>query len=466
MVSLMFILLFVYAAVSKLLDLGIFQSQIAQSAMLTPYAKVLAWLVPIIELLLAILLFISYTRVWGLLGSAVLMFGFTIYVYLIWSYSPSLPCSCGGLLETMDWETHLCFNLSFTLLGICAWYIESGNKRNHILLFTGSFGMLALILILFFTQPQPQILQDESFIRSYQKGGLKEITSQKLAYNSYYVAGVNDSLVYLGNSTGFTHGLVWNYKTGDTTHISLQLSDAPENFASLPKWQVYGNYFFIGEGVSPSLYRGKTSSWVATEFMSAVPYYSDLVAIDTTGFVIRAVQASTQKYVLATYNNIEPYVKIHDVLEQDSGNLFQADGSLDWDAAKQQISYLYFYKNRIDHWNKDFGNPQSIPLLYDLTADIRSHQGRDGKHLRERTYSPFHTKLRIWNKNYYVLSDVMGADESINDFNRSSAMDIYGNTYLESIRIPNKNGEKASDFYITDEYIIVHYATQVMVYGH
>src|SRR5699024_2242466 len=86
-------LLFIYTGVSKLLDIGIFQSQIAQSAMLAPYAKVLAWVVPIVELILAGLLLISRTRVWGLMGSAVLMLGFTIYVYLIWTYSPTLPCS-------------------------------------------------------------------------------------------------------------------------------------------------------------------------------------------------------------------------------------------------------------------------------------------------------------------------------------------------------------------------------------
>src|SRR5699024_4839500 len=205
--------LFIYTGVSKLLDLGIFQSQIAQSAMLAPYASILAWLVPIVELLLAGLLLINRNRTWGLLGSAVLMLGFTIYVYLIWTYSPSLPCSCGGVLEAMDWEAHLYFNLGFTLLATWAWYLESGSKKNYTLLVTGSLGMVTLVLLLFYTQPQPSILQDESFTRNYKEGALEEVTSQKLAYNSYYVAGVNDSLIYLGNSTGFTHGVVWNFNT-------------------------------------------------------------------------------------------------------------------------------------------------------------------------------------------------------------------------------------------------------------
>lgn len=464
-VSYLFILLFVYAAVSKLMDLGIFQSQIAQSAMLAPYAKTLAWLVPISELLLAILLFISHARVWGLLGSTILMFGFTIYVYLIWMYSPSLPCSCGGVLEAMDWETHLYFNLGFTLLGAWAWYLEISHKHNYTLLLTGSFGMFVLVLTLFYTQPKPQILQDDSFTRKYVEKTLKEVAAQKLAFNSYYVAGVNDSLVYLGNSTGFTHGIEWNYRTGDTTHFRIQINEAPEQFSSLPKWQIYNSHFFIGEGVTPSLYKGKVDEWIATEFMLAVPYYSDIIVMDSTEFIIRAMQASTQKNILATYNDTEPYVQIHDVLEQDMGNLFQADGTLVWDAEQQEISYLYYYRNRIDYWDKNFSNSQTTPLLYNLALDIRSHQGRDRTHLREATYSPFQIKLRKWNNKYYVLSDVMGVEESKDDFTKNSIIDIYGSMYLESIRIPNKNGEKASDFYITDHHIIVHYATQVVAYG-
>src|SRR5690625_932094 len=138
--------LFIYTGVSKLLDMGIFQSQIAQSAMLAPYASILAWLVPVVELLLAGLLLISSTRVWGLLGSAVLMLGFTIYVYLIWTYSPSLPCSCGGVLEAMDWETHLYFNLATTLLATWAWYLESNQTKNYTVLVTSSVGIIGLVL--------------------------------------------------------------------------------------------------------------------------------------------------------------------------------------------------------------------------------------------------------------------------------------------------------------------------------
>src|SRR5699024_6001254 len=283
-----------------------------------------------------------------------------------WTYSPSLPCSCGGVLEAMDWEAHLYFNLGFTLLATWAWYLENDKKRHYKALVAGSLGVVTLILVLFYTQPQPKILQDNSFTRNYRENALTPIAEQKLEFNSYYVAGVTDSLVYLGNSTGFTHGVVWNYHTNDTTHFRIKISNAPEQFASLPKWQVYEDYFFIGEGVGPSLYRGLVGEWIDDEFMLVVHYYNDIMVLDTTEFIIRSLQASTQKYLLATYNNMEPYVQIHDVLEQEAGNLFQADGSIIWNPERQEISYLYFYRNKIDTWNNGFKEQSGTNLIYNL----------------------------------------------------------------------------------------------------
>lgn len=466
-IAYLLIFLFVYTGVSKLLDLGIFQSQIAQSAMLAPYAKFLAWAVPIVELMLAGLLLFSSVRVWGLLGSAVLMLGFTIYVYLIWTYSPSLPCSCGGILEAMDWEAHLYFNSVLTILAGWAWYVENDNRKNYTLLATGSFGMAALVLILFYTQPQPKILQDDSFTRNYRENALTPIAEQKLEFNSYYVAGVTDSLVYLGNSTGFTHGIVWNYRTNDTTHFRIKIENAPEQFASLPKWQVFDDYFFIGEGVNPSLYRGKVGEWMAREFMTVVPYYSDLVVLDTTEFIIRALQASTQRYVLTTYKDKEPYVQIHDVLEQEDGNLFEADGSLYWDKSTEQLGYLYFYKNKIANWTHDFKKVAETDLIYNINANaVSTHQGRDGTHLRDSPVPALHSNIQAWENQYFVLTQVMDADKNPNDFNATTTIDVYAEDYSYSLLLPNKNEEKASDFYVTDEHIIVHYPMQIVVYEH
>lgn len=113
-----FVLLWVYAATTKLLEFDRFKVQMSQVDFLKPLAGILVWIIPLIEYSLAALLLVSGTRRLGLLGSTILMSLFTIYIAGMIHFSPQLPCSCGGIINTLTWQQHLLFNLLFTGLGI------------------------------------------------------------------------------------------------------------------------------------------------------------------------------------------------------------------------------------------------------------------------------------------------------------------------------------------------------------
>ncbi|MDP2160979.1 MAG: hypothetical protein Q8K02_10890 [Flavobacterium sp.] len=119
-VSYLYVLLFVYAAVSKLLDYENFQVQLGQSPLLSAYASIISWLVPAIELFIVVLILLPTTRLFGLFGSFILMVMFTVYIYLILTYSSFVPCSCGGVLEKMTWNQHLLFNIAFIIQVVLA----------------------------------------------------------------------------------------------------------------------------------------------------------------------------------------------------------------------------------------------------------------------------------------------------------------------------------------------------------
>lgn len=107
------ILLFAYTAASKMLTYPLFVVQIGLSPILPNFTQKIAWLVPLIELMVALMLVIPGTRVAGLYSSWVLMLTFTLYVTLILTIASHIPCSCGGVLEAMSWQQHLIFNLGF-----------------------------------------------------------------------------------------------------------------------------------------------------------------------------------------------------------------------------------------------------------------------------------------------------------------------------------------------------------------
>ena len=119
-IGMLFTVLFVYAATSKLWDFQQFKVQLGQSPILTAYAEWVAWVVPGVEYLLALLLLFNGSRLEAFYGSLALMVMFTTYILLVLNFSDYIPCSCGGVLEDLGWTGHIVFNLFFVVLAVVA----------------------------------------------------------------------------------------------------------------------------------------------------------------------------------------------------------------------------------------------------------------------------------------------------------------------------------------------------------
>lgn len=115
-VSLLYVVLFIYAAVSKLIDFENFRVQLGQSPLLSAFATPVAIGVPVMEIMIAVMLLLPKLKLYGLLSGFTLMVMFTAYIYIILNFSQFIPCSCGGVLEKMTWDQHLVFNIVFVLL--------------------------------------------------------------------------------------------------------------------------------------------------------------------------------------------------------------------------------------------------------------------------------------------------------------------------------------------------------------
>ncbi len=123
-----FIALCVYAAIAKLMDFQKFQVQLGQSPMLTRYATVVAWAVPVSELVVAVFIMFERTRLAGLYGAFGLMVMFTTYIVLASRFSDYVPCSCGGILESLGWTEHLIFNSVFVVMAFVAVLLQPARR--------------------------------------------------------------------------------------------------------------------------------------------------------------------------------------------------------------------------------------------------------------------------------------------------------------------------------------------------
>lgn len=130
------VILFVYAAVSKLLVFQDFKVQIGKSPMLTTFRDWLVWIVPLLEIGIALSLLSPRFKVLGLYASFGLMISFTTYIIIILKFVDHIPCSCGGILESLGWKEHLFFNSFFIFISFVGILIYSSRNKKKTLNYT------------------------------------------------------------------------------------------------------------------------------------------------------------------------------------------------------------------------------------------------------------------------------------------------------------------------------------------
>jgi len=121
------VLLFCYTAISKIMSFNDFVYQLEKSPLIPiDFGMIFGIIIILLELVSSYFLF--YKEHIGLYISLYLMVLFTTYLYTIINYSYYIPCSCGGVLEKLDWNTHIIFNLIFILLIIISIFLKKNLK--------------------------------------------------------------------------------------------------------------------------------------------------------------------------------------------------------------------------------------------------------------------------------------------------------------------------------------------------
>ena len=121
--SSLLILVFGYTGLEKFLRFGQSRNAFRNQTFPVELAEILAYTIPAIEVLIALLLLFSITRWWGYLGSILLLTVFITYVGLIWVGAfPRVPCNCAGIIESLGWAEHFVLNLG--LIGVAVWGLK------------------------------------------------------------------------------------------------------------------------------------------------------------------------------------------------------------------------------------------------------------------------------------------------------------------------------------------------------
>ena len=457
-ICLLYVLLFVYAAVSKLIDFENFQVQLGQSPLLGAFAGVLVWAVPIAEIVISVLLLIKPTKYPGLLLSFCLMTCFSAYIYIILNFSESIPCSCGGILEKLGWKEHLWFNVFFVVLSaIGIWLTNNWNRSKAIkyiaLLATGSILSIGLIVMLYFASTKITRYSN-TFIRNFPMAANK-VSELDLGYNSYYFAGSDPENIYLGNITAPLQVLSIDKITGKISNYRIALDRTNLPFRAV-KVKLIAPYFYLYDGTLGCIYRGKIADWRAYLKFRENVFIDQLVPTDSTTVIARTQDAAHGTRMSIINVNNGGGLAFKAILKKQTDGIFDVDGTLVFDETLGRAIYIYSYRNMFIVTD----NRLNI-VIEGNTIDTIAHPNIEIKELKERGQLKLAKPPLKVNRSaashrglLFVHSGIIGRYESEKMWKVASIVDVYrlsDKSYVTSLYVHDVKGKKMSSFIVSDD---------------
>lgn len=468
-IAYLYILLFVYAAVSKMLDFENFRVQLGQSPLLNAYAGIIAWMIPFLEILIALLLVFKASRRIGLLASLGLMVMFTAYIFLILNFSSYVPCSCGGILENMGWNEHLYFNIAFSFLAIGGLLILYNNKRRAVIGASGvAMGSLIFMAGLFFSSDMI-IHRHNNFVRKYSPETVGFDGGKDLKYNGYYFAGKGNGKIYLGNRTAPAVITEIDERLSITRDYHIRIADTLYRFLNV-QLRVQPPYFYIFDGTVPCVFKGRLADGRAVLQSDKAHGFTKAEVVDSTSMIIRSINDSREN-IMATLSIPEGKIVnfAPEILQKQIDGLFDTDGTLQYSEGQQKFVYLYYYRNQYIVTDRHLG------LLHrGNTIDTTSKAKIEVKYLEQRNVKKFSAPPLMVNKMsalhnnlLFVNSALPGRFDVRKMWERASVIDVYDiltSTYVMSFYINDIGGGKMSDFLVTDSHVFALLGRQIVSY--
>lgn len=471
-VSYFFILLFVYASISKILDFENFQVQIAQSPVLTSHAGLISYTVIITELAISGFLFSTRTRSLGLLASSILMTAFTVYIFIILNFSEFVPCSCGGILEKMGWTEHLVFNIACVVIAFAAYLIfrnQIGSERRQSLTVIVLGNSAAAIFVGgLFLSSEYMVKNENNFTRRFIPHPIYNEASIDLGSNTFYFSGKKGDSIFLGNREAPLLMALIDPEFKKTVIDTLSLDDYQHPFKNVILNVEYP-FFSISDGTVPVLYEGQFPDRKAIKAEGNFPYYSSIKITGPRRYLIKTTLAENMEAVLGLYNSQTNQLDLKaSILEKQVDGMFDTDGQLNVELSKRTMIYTYYYRNQYIVTDLMLGNKKTGHTIDTVkNAQIQVKDLVSG--VRKMNAPPLEVNQMqaVYGKNLFNISKLRGRYESKNRWKEANVIDVYdldSRTYKHSFYVYHHDGQKVRDILLTKEYLYILTGNKIIKY--
>ena len=476
--SYLFLLLFTYAAFSKLTTYETFVVQLGQSPLLSAFAGPVSVLIPGIEIIIAIMLMFKRTQFFALNTSFVLMAMFTAYIFIILNFSDYVPCSCGGILEKMNWKEHLYFNIIFSFLALLAIVFslqmmplqEKHWKFKYkiiILLVTTTFSIASVYFL--FLRSEQIIHEENNFVRRYPPHLYDRLPQIKLDFAGYYFAGMSNSIIYLGNYHAPLVVLAVSSDLKQAKQYKIKLSNYNLPFRAAT-FRVLQGKFYIADGTVPALFVGNTADWKGHQVAIPDKRFSAFEPISAKKAVIRGKKPNSGQSYLGVLDFSEENKVTWNggILQKQIDGIFDCDGILSYNNDLKKIIYTYYYRNQFSVSDTSL-SLQFRKNTIDTTskANIKVVKLSNGDLKMAKPPLVVNRLISTGANQLFINSNLRGHYESIKMWKQSTPVDVYNlrsKEYEHSFQVYNINDKKPDAMYATRDIVYFLFERTLIAY--
>lgn len=299
--------------------------------------------------------------------------------------------------------------------------------------------------------------RENPFVRRFMPHHIDKAEYLDLKLNSYYIAGLTNDTIYLGNYTAPLLITAIPTKLGTKVEHQIRLDETQRSFRSLTV-SVEGQEFYVSDGTIPIIYKGTTANWKAAKYMEEKVYFSLLQPMENNAFIFRSQRAASGENVLGRLQVIDSttFELYDDPLQKQIDGVFDTDGQLVTDAKTNQGVYTYYYRNQYlvyQPQNNKFTTGKTIDTT--TLAKIEITTLANGERKMGAPPKKVNSKTYAYNGKLYIKSELMGKNEPRSMWKQASIIDVYDykkNEYLYSFYAYDHQGDKIKEFALNDKY--------------
>ena len=339
------------------------------------------------------------------------------------------------------------------------------SKRFFILLGCTVLGIGCIVLLDFISDQVNE--HPNGFLRKFPSHPFKNTAVKDLTYNSFYICGMRQHRIYLGNQKSPLYMLSVSTSLKDTSRIFLrQKLDLKFTQARL---SMDSSCFYLSDGAAGVIFstpiegsRYLTSIFPQNRFLDALP-------LNNQTFVLRYLNASKQS-ALGLFSMDAANSRLFQAAQPGTGrDIFSSDGMLRAAPRLNKIVYCYYYRNEFLVFDSNLNlqiKGKTIDTVH--VARIKSDSLPSEKSIMLSAPPLLVNKKSSLSDKYLFINSALIADnEKPEIFRESSVIDVYDlktGIYKFSFHLYDHAGKKMRDFAVTENKLVALHDHYMIVY--